>query len=511
MQIKFNDWDAIRERYATPFAWTYVFVVIVYSYFFTTLTFTNHTFPNIWVFSYPSYRTYNEGRWFADFLIFLFGGSGVQSFQMFIAVGIQIINAFLFAIIIEVKDKTRLFLIAAFLSIHPAFLDYYSFAVDHISFTFGDTLALLGILALKKVKKRWLGSLAATCLFILSIATYQPKIAFIALLLVLFRIQELFDQSDKIAFRKSLQFRYIPAGLAFFLALILYYISTIFITIKKFGIRTNTNNISEIYNQIVSSYSEFFSYYTMKVDYLPSCLHLLPLLCVIIGCTLLLIKVGEKGKYSLLELILLLALLPITLRSSYIINSKTWITAGRIIAPYAYCLLFFIFVISSFSYWRKLSKIIICIFLYFFIIIGTQQTNEAYLKTIYEFNKINRIVARIETVAPELYQRKYGLIIVGNLKLENQKLMKYPNEYHVAHVRSETFAAYRQVQILNFYLGKDVFARVTKKQQDSILPTLQGKSPWPSPESVSEQDGIIVVLLKRFTKKEPITWTTDNK
>jgi hypothetical protein len=433
---------------------------------------------------------------------------------MYIAVGIQIINAFLFANILRIKGKVYLFLIACFLSLHPSFLDYYSFSCDHILFTLGDSLALLGIMALKRVENKWLGSLAATFLFTLCIATYQPKIAFISSLLVLFWIQELLEvthnQSDEITAGKSFLSRYLPPCLSFLFALIIYFSSIFNISLDR--TRTKINSPVEIYNQVISSYSEFFSQFTVKVSYLPYILHLLPSLCIFTGCILLFINAWKKRIYYIFEMILLLGILPIALRASYIINSNTWANAGRINVPYVYCILFFICIVLLFSYWKRVSMIMICVFLYFFIIIGTQRTNEAYFKNTYELNKINRIATRIETVVPDLYQKKYGIFVVGNLKFDNKRFVKYPKlHYNHAMVMGETFEVWRQAQYLNFYFGRNIFVRPTDNQRDSILPTLQGRRPWPSPESVFEQNGVVVVLLKKYKPEDQsqTTWTRE--
>lgn len=71
--------------------------IAVYTYFYTTVTFTNHTFPNVWLYAYPSFKTQSEGRWLADLLIQAGGGAGTQSFQMAIATVLQAVNGILLA------------------------------------------------------------------------------------------------------------------------------------------------------------------------------------------------------------------------------------------------------------------------------------------------------------------------------------------------------------------------------------------------------------------------------
>ena len=181
------------RRYAVPFIAAYILTVIVYSYLFTTIIFTNHTIPNAWVYSYPSFKTKQEGRWFADIIILLTGGSGVQAFQMAFGSAIQIINGFLFASLLRVKKIFYIFLMAVFLALHPAFLDYYSFTVDHISFALGDTLGLLGVVVLARTPDQRVGIVLAIVCFVLMLATYQPKIGLMAVLLLIWCLDGVAD------------------------------------------------------------------------------------------------------------------------------------------------------------------------------------------------------------------------------------------------------------------------------------------------------------------------------
>jgi hypothetical protein len=45
------------------FCAAYFMMFLIYKYFFTHIGFINHTFPNVWVYRYPSFKTLYEGRW----------------------------------------------------------------------------------------------------------------------------------------------------------------------------------------------------------------------------------------------------------------------------------------------------------------------------------------------------------------------------------------------------------------------------------------------------------------
>src|SRR5215831_10886376 len=57
------------KEYAGVFAGLLGLQLITYTYFFTSLIFTDHTFPNSGIYPYPSFKTVGEGRWLADFII----------------------------------------------------------------------------------------------------------------------------------------------------------------------------------------------------------------------------------------------------------------------------------------------------------------------------------------------------------------------------------------------------------------------------------------------------------
>jgi hypothetical protein len=73
-----------------------------------------------------------------------------------------------------------------------------------------------------------------------------------------------------------------------------------------------------------------------------------------------------------------------------------------------------------------------------------------------------------------------------------------PNSGNVPHVESFAFEAYRQVEILNYLLGRDVLLRPTTAQAAKSLLSTRGRLPWPARESVYVLDDVIVVVLERY-------------
>lgn len=280
--------------YSPIFVGCYIATILVYGYFFTHVGFTNHTFPNVWQYPYPSFKTKYEGRWFADIIIQLTGGSGVPTLQIALASAIQIFNAFLFSYIFKVSNRLVILLISLFIALHPAFLDYYSFSVDHVSFVLGDTLALAGVLALDRLADNRTRLAASTTCFVLTLATYQPKIALIGILLVTWNLIKSIQQREPET-GKNNSVDICLSCAAFFSALILYYV-TVYLTVNwSTGNRQQVDSAREIIEQIFYSYPQVFSYFTNRVDYLPSALKAIPGLLILSGVLSIIVNCRRDG------------------------------------------------------------------------------------------------------------------------------------------------------------------------------------------------------------------------
>src|SRR5262249_35681269 len=129
-------------------------------------------------------RTVRLGRWFNDLVIWLQGGSGVQPFQMAVSVVLQALNGILFARFLGLEKRLDVMLAAASLCLYPALLDTYSFASEPINFAIGDTFALLGILYCANTARSAKNAAVSGILFVLSLASYPPKIALVGLLCI---------------------------------------------------------------------------------------------------------------------------------------------------------------------------------------------------------------------------------------------------------------------------------------------------------------------------------------
>jgi hypothetical protein len=487
--------------------------ITAYSYFYTTITFSNHTFPNIWLYQYPSFKTRGEGRWLADLIILAQGGSGVQSFQMICATALQAFNGILLAQFLGLREKRTILCIAAVLCMYPAFLDYYSFSVDHITFVLGDSFALLGALSFVKNRTFWGRIVGASSLFLLAIAAYQPKIALVSFLAssaLLLRFTKTHETTAEISPMREAIIDTMAMAVTFSLALGLYWLTTKIVITLDLGNRVHLNTPSEVIGEIIASYPKTLTYFTTRSAGIPHSLQFLPAIGIVLGVTVVLREAWQKGAPIFFMALVILALMPITLRACYVTNNLSWQDTGRIVSANGYFLVFFLGYGLRVKILRGFSAAAAVICLYFFIILATQESNAAAFKTMYDINIINRIAARAEMVLGAPTESQWALVVAGHYPDFNRtQYVRYPNETSTAHIQSFAFEVYRQSKILNFFIGRNVFRQPTKDELNRAIESMRNKKPWPSSESVYVLNNILIVLLEPYRPDMPVTWAKD--
>lgn len=481
--------------------------VVVFSYFYFSPIFSNHTFPNAFVVSFPSFKTAGEGRWMADLVILLQGSSGVQSFQMFVATGLQALNGVLFARICGIERALHIALVAALLCLYPAFLDYYSFNIDHVTFVLGDTLALLGLRAALLHPDLLRGVGRPALYFMLSLACYQPKVALVGTLCVVFFASSLARRPTPASMREVLVTgaRAAAIGVA---GLVLYFLSMKLTVSYDIGQRAYLNTPAQMLAETWAAYGKVVAYYWAGSAYLPLVLRWLPLAILVLGAIALRARLGATWGAQVVALSLIALVLPLALRAAYIINETTWVGAGRITFAHGYALIFGL--ICVLKRWPRLGTGLGAILLYFSAVTGSQETNAAAMKTVYESAMVNRIAARIEQVTPDLLQSQHPVAIFGHYPaFPRDRYLRTSDDVLRVHIASPMFEVYRHTEILNFFFGTDVVISPTVAQMELAASFAATMPPWPAVDSVRLQNGTIVVLLEPYTKDMPRTWTAD--
>ncbi len=507
---------AWAARYRLVFIALLLLQIVAYSYFFTEMTLTDHTFPNSRLYDYPSFKTSGEGRWLADLIILAQGGSGVQSLQMIGAALLQALNGILFARLVGLQRKMHVFLLAGILCLYPAFLDYYSFAADHISFVIADTFVILGSLVWVLSRRDPTRILGTSTFYFMALATYAPKIASVSvfllfnLILVLtvhaVRRRSAPDAEPPAVLREALL---APAPLL--LSAVLFWISSKVVITAPIWPSTRLNGAGQAIEEVGESYRTFFDYLASGVGGVPrGVLGLIPLILVALGLLALQAWPGLDRSVRL-ALLAAVLLVPVAVNAANIVNSATPTDSGRFYAAHGYALLFFLGLALQPRSLRWAALPLAWLLLWFFLVLGTQQSNAAQLKTTYELNMINRVLVRVEPLLGTPIKERTALVVIGRYPpFRIADFVRWPSVKDAPHMlTTEAFASYRQIEILNFLLGENLLRRPSEKEKQVALNQAEKVSPWPADTSVFLSGKSVVVLLQHHRPDGPVTWTQD--
>ena len=506
-------WRATRRRNGGVWVALMAIQFAVYSYFFTLPILTDHTFPNMWVQPFPSHRTRDEGRWFQDVIMLAQGGSGVPSLQVFAAPALQAGDGVLFARLLGIERAFGAFRVAAIVCLQPAILDTYCFASDHLSFAFGDTLALVGTLCVARSRPNPLSAFVAGLCLMLSLATYGPKIAFVGLLCVCHLATSLArspaDAADTSG--QTGDFRVVATRIGYVVAVFAAACLCFFASVKlclatDTGMRVQLNSANQMVQAAVAAYPRFLALCTVESDYLPVALRALPAVAVAMGCVALVLDAWRAGPAAAWLVTLLVATVPVVVRAAYILNPNSFEYQGRLTSVTGYAIAFFLAAALHRPRLKWFATVLLLMLAYFMAVVASQETNAAAMKTIYETNTLNRLAARIEDRVENLYKGTRPLVVIGQIPdMPYGRYVRFENRFATPHVRFTAFPHFRQVPFLNFLFGRDVLRPPTAAEVARAVASARDRKPWPAEESVYVEDGVLVVVLERYRDGVPRT------
>ena len=492
--------------------------IVAYGYLFTVPIFTDHTFPNSWLYPYPSFKTDGEGRWLADLVIMLQGGSGVPSVQMAGAALFQAINAILFASLLGLRGGLALFLLGGLICLHPALLDYYSFAADHLSFVLGDSFALLAAWLLLSRRSAAVRLGGAALLNLLALGLYGPKISLVLVLALLVIVLRLVDAEPAQAGQRGRIGRHLLAGIAAEIAVLG---GSLLLAVLAFGLSAkllirhpilpgaHLNSLAEMATAVVESYGKCLRYLSGMAGLPAGALQLLPLLIVLLGLLGLAARLRRHRWPQRAVVVVALLLLPVALNGAAIINNASPADRGRFVAAYAYALVFFLAQARRLPRLRRPTLALAALVLWFFLSLAMQQANAAQFKSTYDLSMINRILTRLEPlITTSSDQPAQPLLIDGRYPAFSlDPYVRWPGSIDAPHLLAcDTFAPYRQTEMLNYLLGRSLLRQPTTAEIDHALPQIRQAPAWPAPESVFRDGRTIVVTLEPWRAELPMTW-----
>jgi hypothetical protein len=144
--------------------------------------------------------------------------------------------------------------------------------------------------------------------------------------------------------------------------------------------------------------------------------------------------------------------------------------------------------------------------IYFFALVAMQAVNAAAMITVFDLSKINRIVTRMESVVPDLYDQPRAVVVIGQLTYApRREFSRYASRPYGNALAAEAFPDYRQVQALDLFLGRPILMLPTKPQVAAVLAGAAGHRPWPASDSVYLQDGVVAILLQPYAPGVSVT------
>jgi len=499
-----------------------------YSYLYTAIAFGNHLFPNAWLNSFPSFRTWGEGRWLEDVIILLQGGSGVQSVQMILATLLQACNALIFLRLLGVSKAAHVVILGGILCLHPSFLDYYSFTSDHLAFVAGDSLALLGFLLIARLRdkpSRFFGT--AFCWF-LALSVYAPKLTLIGLFVLMLPLLKLF-------IKPALQRENRTVGLdgcsiespslvgqpgedlllglgAMVLALVSFWLSTKILVTNPIAVRTYINTVPEAFAEIVSSYGHWIA---VMLDGLASGSRwyaLLPLLFVLIGFALMLwTALKQNWQLGLLTAVVLL-LIPPVLHLTWLLNRFTPLQGGRYVTAYAYLLVFCLALLLLLRPARKVVLGFAGLLFWCYFVLASQMAQAIQIKTAYELGFINRLVTRMEPLLVGDPEKPQPVVVFGHYpEFPTKNYVSWPLQANRSQLLgTRAFADYRQADILNVVLGRRVLRPPDPAELEQARRASLKVQPWPASDAVFREGESVVMVLEPDGPGRSATLPQDN-
>jgi hypothetical protein len=484
--------------------------LLAFGYLFFTYIYTNHVFPNIIDQGFPSFRTRLEGRWGGDLIYFLQGSRGIPLLDLSLAVPIQIANGVLFATLLGIVDPLGVFLAASLVSIHPFVSDYYSFAGDHLVLVLGDTAILAAFwLVQRRLRSLWSVPVAAV-LIQFGISCYQPKISMAATiwLLILFARLCAWDGTNAMLRRDtremSMHGASVLSGAALYVVLLRlsqWWLGDPAGGSSHSAVRLSTataadfvpeaRNVLRNTREILFA-SDFFGHASRMLVGV-----LLLLLIVLIGRRMLIRVPSARSKWLALTSFLLgLCLLPFALHAPYMVSPKSYL-AGRMLIPIAYFTAFLPLALLMVERTRAIRWAVVAVSLFMcgrFVLIDAEAGHLARLRTTYEFEFVNRLASRIEEGLNLVPNERYALVVVGHPAMP---AVLRPSVESRSNLTERSFIHFRDVEMLNFVLGRDLLFYPNKAQVQRGLEYAAQHSIWPAKDSVELlDDRILVVVLE---------------
>jgi hypothetical protein len=403
------------------------------------------------------------------------------------------------------------FVAASLISIHPFITDYYAFGGDHLVLVLGDTFIILAFLLVRRKPTSVLRFAAAVFLVQLGISCYQPKIGLLATLWLLIFFSRLVEWDGTAVFLRRIGRELSISGALILCGAALYF-AILKLTQFWFGNPALGNThaeyrlsmarvadlIPEAQKVMQNTYeilfaSDFFGYaFKMLLGML--------LVLFLISLSFRIIVRAERPGLKILAPCLLISgicLLPFALHAAYMVSPQSYF-AGRFLMPIAYLTAFLpLMLLKMVRRKPALQWPVVGIILFVccrFVLIDADDGHLARLRTTYEFQFASKLASRIELSLPATPHEHYALVVIGQPPLP---ALLNPVVDSKSNLNARSFIQFRDVEMLNFFLGRNLLSYPNRDQVNRALRSASHLSIWPEKESIGVEEEIIVVELER--------------
>jgi hypothetical protein len=291
----------------------------------------------------------------------------------------------------------------------------------------------------------------------------------------------------------------------------MYWISCKLFVLYTLGLRTHTNNIAEAISELSRSYLNTIQYFSGDIGGLPSKIRFLPLILVDAGASRAVAIALQTSRIIGAFLAGMSVLLgPATINATWIVNREAWLTPGRLYTAYAY---FFLFYLSFLLRWKssqKITELATGLMLFLLFILASQQVNALELKTVYETSFVNRITQRVEPFLSKTTatRERPALVALGDIPtFDVSQYVHFPPRLGTSHaLTTSIFVSYRQIEILNFFLGWQGVRKPSLSEQKVVIDESRNVQPWPSQQSTFRASQAIGVVLDKYRPESSVTW-----
>ncbi|MEX6632976.1 glucosyltransferase domain-containing protein [Hyphococcus lacteus] len=461
----------------------------------------NHGFRMPWI---NSQDQVHHGRWFSVYIFKAINNADMPVLTPLIAVIVNTLTAFTLLKIWNFKlSGLQTFLVGVLFVAYPAFLAPFYYTWSTLIFIVSGFFAVLAVYSLSKIGVlRFFISIA---LIVMAMATYQPAISFFCVASVAAAIAHVMDRNKTIVETyKIFSFRVFSAVIGTL---------AYFVSMKLSGAKshaTEYNDLSELPVRVFTVIKKSFAQlYLSQPDFSESLKYLL--LAVCISALVFGLMSVRRNMWKILSFLGLFFALVVSAKAMYFLSSNNqfyeyrYNTATVVIYCFAAALIFHYL---SGRALQNLFLILISFIALRFVQVDLIRQEILFRGQQHDMAVANRLLQRMESLPGLDASKTYDLVKIGKYSsnFRSKILRSNGKRWDIAgdvHLDNAEISASWTDEDIFILLGSKIKFKYRhydpdfiQKKEDIRKNHLEGRAPWPSPDSVFIQDDKIVLYLQ---------------